>query len=734
MDFDYDYANDIEEEIKRIVLDTSAVIEGNVIKIIKEKELNYPEIIIPEAVIAELEHQANNHRPTGVKGLEEIKNLQELANKGKLAIKITGRRPSKFEKDNAKLGEVDSLIRDVAKTELALLLTSDRIQAKTAEAQGIPVIYSAQEFKGNMELKIEKFFDSETMSVHLKENVPPMAKKGKPGEVRLVKLADEVFNYKQLENIAEEILEKERYDPKTYMEADMDGAIVIQSRNLRISIARPPFSEALEITAVRPVAEVSIEDYNLSPELLERFKNSARGILISGSPGAGKSTFAQAIAKFYDEDMNKIVKTMETPRDLQVADTITQYSPLEGDMENTADILLLVRPDFTIYDELRKNHDFSIFADMRLAGVGMIGVVHATRPIDAIQRIANRVDLGTIPSIVDTTIYIDNGEIAAIYETKLTVKVPTGMEERDLSRPVIEVLDFETGELVNEIYTYGDQTIVMDIKMVEQSKIDKMKREKSPVQLIAEKEILRRLKKLVPKTAMEVSLVNDKRVTVYVNKKHVPKIIGKGGKRIAELEKKIGLSINVDELDNAPSSFQKRLESRAQEKKTKKGKKSKKAKKDSFASKFESSFNDEEDDYSSSNYNSNSNYNGLDIEFVDSKDKLKDYSIKESLIEELNHELKDYSLDESNNLREDLAPYYETFEIYPELRDKHVILNIGKEFIGMAFDILIEDKFLFTATIGKRGYVKLAKTIDMAQEIIESVDDGLRVIARYRED
>ncbi len=732
MDFDYDYANDIEEEIKRIVPDTSAVIEGNVIKIIKEKELNYPEIIIPEAVIAELEHQANNHRPTGVKGLEEIKNLQELSNKGKLAIKITGRRRSKFEKDNAKLGEVDSLIRDVAKSELALLLTSDRIQAKTAEAQGIPVIYSAQEFKGNIELKIEKFFDNETMSVHLKENVPPMAKKGKPGEVRLVKLADEVFNYKQLENIAEEILEKERYDPKTYMEADMDGAIVIQSRNLRISIARPPFSEALEITAVRPVAEVSIEDYNLSPELLERFKNSARGILISGSPGAGKSTFAQAIAKFYDEDMNKIVKTMETPRDLQVADTITQYSPLEGDMENTADILLLVRPDFTIYDELRKNHDFSIFADMRLAGVGMIGVVHATRPIDAIQRIASRVDLGTIPSIVDTTIYIDNGEIVAIYETKLTVKVPTGMEERDLSRPVIEVLDFETGELVNEIYTYGDQTIVMDIEMVEQSKIDKMKREKSPVQLIAEKEILRRLKKLVPKTAMEVSLVNDKRVTVYVNKKHVPKIIGKGGKRIAELEKKIGLSINVDGLDNAPSSFQKRLESKAQEKK--KGKKSKKAKKDTFASKFESSFNDDEDDYSSSNYNSNSNYDGLDIEFVDSKDKLKDYSIKESLIEELNHELKDYSLDNSNNLREDLAPYYETFEIYPELRDKHVILNIGKEFVGMAFDILIEDKFLFTATIGKRGYVKLAKNMDMAQEIIESVDDGLRIIARYRED
>ncbi len=709
MDFnDYDYTEDIEDindvdndNLNRIVLDTSAVIEGNILQIIEEFNLNYPEIIIPEAVIAELEHQANNNRPTGVKGLDEIKNLQELSNKGKIAIKITGRRPSKFEKDNAKLGEVDSLIRDVAKVELATLISSDKIQAKTAEAQGIPVIYYAQEFKGNMELAIEKFFDEETMSVHLKENVVPMAKKGKPGEVRLIKLSEIPCTYKELEAFAEEILEKERYDPKTYMEADMDGATVIQSRNLRISIARPPFSEALEITAVRPVAEVSIDDYNLSPELLERFKNSARGILISGSPGAGKSTFAQAIAKFYDEDMNKIVKTMETPRDLQVADTITQYSPLEGDMENTADILLLVRPDFTIYDELRKNHDFSIFADMRLAGVGMIGVVHATRPIDAIQRIANRVDLGTIPSIVDTTVYIDNGQIEAIYETKLTVKVPTGMEERDLSRPVIEVLDFETGELVNEIYTYGDQTIVMDIAMVEQSKIDKRNKEKPPVYVIAEKQILKMLKKIIPKTPMEVSLVNDKRVTLFVNKKDIPKIIGKGGKRIAEIEQKIGLSINIDELDNAPNSFKERLESKSKSKKSKSKSKSK------------------------SNSKSKSKVK---------KDAMKDYSIDNNN-DNSNHEFKDYSLNSnSDNESEEIAPYYDTFEINPEFRDKHIVLPIGKNFVGRTFDVSIEDKFLFTATIGKKGYVKLNKNMEMALNIAEATENGSRIIAKYREE
>ena len=66
-------------------------------------------------------------------------------------------------------------------------------------------------------------------------------------------------------------------------------------------------------------------------------------------------------------------------------------------------------------------------------------------------------------------------------DISLTVKVPSGMVEADLSRPVIEIRDFETGELVHEIYTYGEQTIVMDV--------GREKIEKTPVQKIAEKEI-----------------------------------------------------------------------------------------------------------------------------------------------------------------------------------------------------------------------------------------------------
>ena len=718
-DYDYDseYNDDYsEKEIKRIVPDTSAVIEGNVEKLIKEKGLNYPEIIIPEAVIAELEHQANTQRPTGFKGLKNVKRLQELSEIGEISVSISGRRPNNFEKAGARLGEIDGLIRDVARDELALLLTSDKIQAKTAEAQGIPVIYYAQEYKSNIDLKIYKFFDDETMSVHLKENVPPMAKKGKPGHIELVRLADESFSYKQLENIAYEILEKERYDPKTYLEADMEGATVIQSRDLRISIARPPFSEGLEITAVRPVAEVNLDDYDLSEELRERLINSARGILISGSPGAGKSTFAQAIAKFYDEDLNKIVKTMESPRDLQVSDRITQYAPLEGDMENTADILLLVRPDFTIYDELRKNHDFSIFADMRLAGVGMIGVVHATRPIDAIQRIANRVDLGTIPSIVDTTIYIEDGEIAAVYENKLTVKVPTGMEERDLSRPVIEVRDFETGTLVNEIYTYGDQTIVMDIGMVERSKKEK-KKNKTPVQLIAEREILKTMKRIAPKATIEVDLESDRRVNVYMSEKYIPKIIGRKGKRIAELEEDIGIKINLEPLDKAPDSFENRLAKRSKKNRKNKKRKERNSRKLNRSQLKEYNHIIDDEDHSDDtlkDYNKDNYFNLSDDSdiYYDDGDNYSDSDVLEDDYEEL---------------------FYDVFEIFPDIRKSRVELPIGKKYVGKSFDIFIEDEFLFNATVSKKGNVKVHRKLKSYGKIVSAVNSGERIIAKVRE-
>ncbi len=184
---------------------------------------------------------------------------------------------------------------------------------------------------------------------------------------------------------------------------------------------------------------------------------------MAGAPGAGKSTLAQAIAEYL---LNKgfVVKTMEEPRDLQVSDEITQYTSLDKKIEDTADLLLLVRPDYTIYDEVRKTSHFQVFADMRLAGVGMIGVTHANRGIDALQRLIGRVELGMIPQVVDTIVFLEEAKIKKVYDISFTVKVPTGMVEEDLARPVIEVKDFESGETEYEAYTYGEQIVVMPVE------------------------------------------------------------------------------------------------------------------------------------------------------------------------------------------------------------------------------------------------------------------------------
>lgn len=534
-------------ELNTIVPDTSAVVEGLISKIISENNLDYPEVIIPEAVVCELEHQANANRQEGINGLKELQKLQEAQNDGELAISFKGKRPTNYDIRYAKSGEIDAIIRDVAKSEFGTLITNDKVQCETAKAQGIPVYYVKQEYKEE-ELSIARLFDDETMSIHLKEDTIPMAKKGKPGNVKLVKIGTKPSTFSEINEIAKEIRNKARRNPKIFLESDKIGSTVVQAGEYRISIAEPPFSEASEITAVKPVANIDLDEYNVSEKLMNRIRESAEGILVSGSPGAGKSTFVQALARYYSEDLNKVVKTMESPRDLQLPNEITQYAPLEGSMENTADVLLLVRPDYTVYDELRKNSDFNIFADMRLAGVGMIGVVHATRPIDAIQRISSRVDLGVITSIVDTSIYIEDGEIKDVLETKMTVKVPSGMQEADLARPVIEIKDFETGQLKYEIYTYGEQTIVMNVNLATSSN---GAREKSSVDEIAEKEILKRVKRLIPKSKIKVEIVSPERANIYINEKYIPKIIGKNGKRIAEIEKKVGIGLGVEPIEDS---------------------------------------------------------------------------------------------------------------------------------------------------------------------------------------
>ncbi|RLE46750.1 ATPase [Candidatus Woesearchaeota archaeon] len=519
---------------EKLAPDTSAIIEGTISERIKTKKIETEEILIHEALIAELEHQANEGKSTGFRGLEELKELKELEKKGKFKLTFAGKRPTYNEIKYSFLGEIDSQITQLAWENSATLITADKVQAKTAEAKGIQVIFIEKKTTYK-KIKLENYFDKQTMSVHLRENNKAMAKKGIPGNWTFEECSKKELTKKDIEEISREIIDEARCRTNSFIEIEREGSTIVQLEKYRIVILFPPFSDKWEITAVRPIKQLKLEDYKISNKLKERL-NEAEGILIAGAPGMGKSTFAQALAEHYSQK-GKIVKTVEAPRDLILPKEITQLAISHSSPEEIRDVLLLSRPDYTLFDEMRNTTDFLLYSDMRLAGVGMVGVIHGTNPLDSIQRFIGKIELGVIPHIIDTVIFIKNGEVNTVLNVKMKVKVPAGMTEADLARPVITVKDFETEKIIAEIYSYGEETVVIPVKEATKE---------TGIKALAAKEIERKMQRYTDKIKVEIP--SEDKAIVYVPEKYIAGIIGKEGKKIAKTEEELGISIDVREL------------------------------------------------------------------------------------------------------------------------------------------------------------------------------------------
>lgn len=522
----------------KYVPDTSVIIDGEVSRMLNDGEIsNGDKIVIPIAVLDELQSQASSNKEHGISGLLELKKIREKCEEVHVIIQFVGSRPDLDEIRLAKHGRIDAIIKDIALHENAVLITADYIQHLVAEAQGIKSIH-VHHLRKKGSLEFEKYFDDQTMSIHLKEGTCPMAKIGLPGKFKLMKLSNNIMTYTEISRIIKEISEESRSYEKGLIEISRNGATVIQFGKYRMVMTRSPFSDGLEITIVRPIARLHISDYGLSEKLINRLSTGAEGIIISGPPGSGKSTLASSLAELYVSH-GKIVKTFESPRDLQVPDEVTQYAPLEGSFERAVDILLLVRPDFTIFDEIRRRQDFQIFADLKLAGVGMIGVVHASTPIDAAQRFIGRIELGMIPQILDTIIFVESGIVKKIYEISLSVRVPFGMTEDDLARPIVEVKDFASGLVEYEIYTYGEENIVVPV-----AKLSSNSAKPNSIKRLAESKIKDVVRRYDPNA--EIIILSDHKIKLRIQKDIIPRIIGKGGATITELENMLGVKIDVE--------------------------------------------------------------------------------------------------------------------------------------------------------------------------------------------
>jgi len=520
-----------------IVADTSVIINGYLADQIESGSVKNSDIIIPQAVFDELQSQASNNKQQGFIGLEQIQKLNKLSVNYGLKIILKGSHPAIDDIKFAASGRIDALIIDIAKQNDAILYTSDKVQYLVAQAEDIQTVF-LKPVNTHETLEFLKFFENDTMSVHLKENQYPLGKKGKPGEFLLTRLSDELLSKDYLKMISSQILSSVNISDSSTIEISKTGASVIQHNDYRIAITYPPFSESYEITIVHPTVKLSLEDYDISEALMNRLTDRAEGIVISGSPGSGKSTLASGLANFY-HSQGKIVKTFESPRDLQVNAGVTQYSKLDGSFDNTADILLLVRPDYTIFDEVRRREDFTTFSDLRLTGVGMVGVIHANSPLDAIQRFIGKIELGIIPNVLDTVVFVNNGKIEKVYDLELKVKVPTGMTESDLARPVIEIRNFDDNVLEYEIYTFGEENVIVPVRK---------RGEKAGIEKLAENKIKEYFKRY--DSDSQVEILSENRVKVTVHEDCIASIIGRGGSNINEIEKFLEVHIDIVAKDS----------------------------------------------------------------------------------------------------------------------------------------------------------------------------------------
>ncbi|MHA1864913.1 MAG: KH domain-containing protein, partial [Candidatus Heimdallarchaeaceae archaeon] len=126
--------------------------------------------------------------------------------------------------------------------------------------------------------------------------------------------------------------------------------------------------------------------------------------------------------------------------------------------------------------------------------------------------------------------------IRKVYTLSIKVKLPSGLKERDLSRPVVEVKDFHSHKLEYELYTFGEQIVVTPVQQTHSI---------NEHVAISRKKIKRILKQYSGVHDFEFKITDSNSITLFVRNSDRAKIIGKSGKTIEKIESALNLNVDV---------------------------------------------------------------------------------------------------------------------------------------------------------------------------------------------
>lgn len=95
---------------------------------------------------------------------------------------------------------------------------------------------------------------------------------------------NEIMTKENFHQLVDALFKEVETRDDAFLEINRELSKVMQVGPYRIVIVYAPLSDGMEMTVVKPVKKMSMEEYQLDPELFDSLRNKAKGILISGAP------------------------------------------------------------------------------------------------------------------------------------------------------------------------------------------------------------------------------------------------------------------------------------------------------------------------------------------------------------------------------------------------------------------------------------------------------------------